>query len=431
MPEPLLTAGWNDSGSHTINAWLARGGYEGLRRARSMAPSEVIEEVKKSALRGRGGARFSTGMKWSFVPKEGNKPVYLAVNADEGEPGTFKDRHIMEKSPHAMIEGAAIAAHAIGAREVFVYIRGEYSAPAERVLKAIGEAEDSGFIGGLKFTVVRGAGAYICGEETSLLSSVEGKKGYPKLKPPFPAVSGLYKSPTVINNVETLAYLPFIMVRGGEWFASLGTPKNGGMALYCVSGHVNRPGVYELPMGVTLRELIEAHARGIRGGGNLRAVFPGGSSSAVLTAGEIDVKMDSESLAAAGTMLGSGAVIVMDDSMCMAAVARNLADFYSHESCGQCTPCREGTDWMAQLVRRLMRGRGRPGELDLVPEIARMMTGKTICALADAAAIPLSSLVAKFRGDFEAHLADQCPRCPKISGEGHELSPSGAASFRG
>lgn len=423
MPELLLTADWHNPESHTINAWLAQGGYEGLRRTRLMDPAAVIDEVKKSALRGRGGARFSTGMKWSFVPRNSGKPVYLAVNADEGEPGTFKDRHIMEKSPHALVEGAAIAAYAIGAREVFVYIRGEYAAPAGRVGKAISEAEDAGFIEGLKFTVVQGAGAYICGEETALLSSVEGKKGFPKLKPPFPAVSGLYRSPTVINNVETLAYLPFIMVRGGDWFASLGTPKNGGMALYCVSGHVNRPGVYELPMGVSLRELIESHARGIRGGGNLRAVFPGGSSSAVLAADEVDVKMDSESLASAGSMLGSGAVIVMDDTVCMASVARNLADFYAHESCGQCTPCREGTDWMSKLIQRLMRGRGRPGELDMVPEVARMMVGRTICALADAAAIPLSSLIAKFRGDFEAHIAGQCPRCPKISGEKAEFSP--------
>jgi len=416
MAELLITRHWGEPGSHTLAAYLAHGGYQALRKALSMTPEAVTEEVKKSVLRGRGGARFPTGLKWTFVPRDSGKPVYLVVNADEGEPGTFKDRHVMERSPHMILEGMAIAAHAIRAREAFFYIRGEYALPAERVGRAIEEAERAGYLGasvfgspfGLKTTLVRGAGAYICGEETGLLSSVEGGKGHPKLKPPFPAVSGLYGCPTIVNNVETLACLPHIMTLGGEAFAALGCPRNGGLSLFCVSGHVNNPGVFELPLGTRLREIIAGPAGGVRGGRRLKAVLPGGSSTAALTADETDVSMDCESLAALGTMLGSAAIMVMDETACMVRAARVLADFYAHESCGQCTPCREGTDWIARLLRSIEGGRGRPEDLDLILDLCDNMSGKTVCVLADGAAVPVSSIVRKFRGEFLEHLEGRC-----------------------
>jgi NADH-quinone oxidoreductase subunit F len=408
VAERLVTKHWGTPNGHALDAYLAQGGYESLRRALGMAPEAVTEEVKKSVIRGRGGARFPTGLKWSFVPKNSGKPVYLVVNADEGEPGTFKDRQLMEQTPHMLVEGIAIAAHAIGAKECFVYIRGEYTVPIARVRQALAEAEAAGHLGHVKTVVVIGAGAYICGEETGLLSSIEGKKGHPKLKPPFPAVSGLYKCPTVVNNVETLAYLPHILKAGGEAFAAMGSPKNGGVALYCVSGHVKRPGVLELPMGTTLREMIFGHCGGIRGDRELKAVIPGGSSSAVLTPDQIDVKMDSESLAALGTMLGSAGIVVMDDTTCMVRTCRNIAEFYAHESCGQCTPCREGCDWMARLLRNVEHGRGTPKDLDVVLSICDNMAGKTICVFADGAAMPVSSFVKKFRDEFLEHLEGRC-----------------------
>ncbi len=416
MSDLLLTKHWGEPDNHTLEAYRRQGGYTSLRKAIGMKPEQVTEEVKASLLRGRGGARFSTGLKWSFVPKNTGKPVYLVVNADEGEPGTFKDRQIMTECPHAMLEGIAMAAYAIGAKECFIYIRGEYTVPIARVKAALAEAEAAGYLGdnvlgsgfGFKTIVVMGAGAYICGEETGLLSSIEGKKGHPKLKPPFPAVSGLYKCPTVVNNVETLAYLPYIFQVGSAAFAAMGSPKNGGVALYCISGHVKKPGVIEVPMGTTLRSMIYDHCGGIRGDRQLKGVIPGGSSSAVLTPDQIDVKMDAESLQGLGSMLGSGGVIVMDETTCMVRVARNTADFYAHESCGQCTPCREGCDWIAKLMRDIEAGKGKPADLDTILSICNNMAGKTICVFADGAAMPLSAFVKKYRSEFLEHMEGRC-----------------------
>lgn len=412
----MVTAHWGEPGCHTIESYLKHGGYDSLKKALAMSPEQVTSEVKKSLLRGRGGARFPTGVKWGFVPKNAGKPVYLVVNGDEGEPGTFKDRWILENSPHMMIEGAAIAAYAIGARECFVYIRGEYAEQTARMREAIAEAERGGFLGpgvlgtgfSVKVTVASGAGAYICGEEMGLISSLEGKKGQPRIKPPFPAVSGLYQCPTIVNNVETLAYLPHIIRIGGEAFAALGSPKNGGLALYCVSGHVKQPGVVELPSGTPLREIIYTHCGGVRGDRALKAVIPGGSSAPVLKPEEIDVKMDAESLLALGSMLGSAGVVVMDDTTCMVEVARTIADFYAHESCGQCTPCREGCFWIAELVRGIERGEGAPEDIDKILDICDKMVGKTVCVFADGAAMPVVGLVRKFRSEFEEHLQGRC-----------------------
>ena len=414
--ELMLTKHWGEPGCHTLKAYLAQGGYESLKKALGMSPAEITGEVKKSLLRGRGGARFPTGVKWGFVPKNAGKPVYLVVNGDEGEPGTFKDRWILENSPHAMLEGIAIAAWAIGARECFIYIRGEYAEQMVRVGEAIAEAERGGFLGngvlGKNFsvhvTVASGAGAYICGEEMGLISSLEGKKGQPRIKPPFPAISGLYQCPTIVNNVETLAYLPYIIRMGGDAFAALGSPKNGGLALYCVSGHVKQPRVLELPMGTPLREIIYTHCGGIRGDRDLKAVIPGGSSAPVLTPDQIDVKMDAESLLALNSMIGSAGVVVMDATTCMVEVARTIADFYAHESCGQCTPCREGTYWIAKLIRGIERGQGQPSDLDKIIDICDKMVGKTVCVFADGAAMPIVALVKKFRHEFEEHLEGRC-----------------------
>ncbi len=416
MAELLVTKHWGEPDCHTLESYLQQGGYEGLRKALTMTPEDITEEVKKSVIRGRGGARFPTGLKWSFIPKNTKKPIYLAVNADEGEPGTFKDRLLMENTPHMMLEGIAITCYAIRAKECFIYIRGEYAVPIQRVTQAVEEAERAGYLGenilgtklSIKTIIMKGAGAYICGEETGMLSSMEGKKGFPKLKPPFPAVSGLYQCPTIVNNVETLAYLPYIINLGGEAFAAMGSPKNGGLALFCMSGHVKQPKVLELPMGTTLREMIYTHCGGIRGDRELKAVIPGGSSSAVLTPDQIDVRMDSESLAALGTMLGSAGIVVMDETTCMVRVTRNIADFYAHESCGQCTPCREGCDWMAKILRNIERGKGKSEDLQTILNICDNMVGKTICVFADGAAMPLASLVKKFRHEFLEHLEGKC-----------------------
>jgi NADH-quinone oxidoreductase subunit F len=335
------------------------------------------------------------------------------VNADEGEPGTFKDRYILERDPHALVEGVIIAAKAIGSHKAYVYIRGEYFRPAQRFERAVNEAYARGWLGtniqgsgfDLDVVVHRGAGAYICGEETALLTSLEGGKGYPRLKPPFPAISGLFQSPTIVNNVETLACVPFILREGAERFAALGTEKQGGTRLFSVCGHVTRPGLYEAPVGVTLRELIDTYAQGARSGRTLKAVIPGGISAKVLTASEIDVRMDFDSLMAAGTMAGSGGVIVMDDTTCMVEALQSATKFFAHESCGQCSPCREGTGWVHRIMRRIAAGRGRPEDLDELLAIARDMEGKTICVFADAAAWPVQSYIAKFRSEFEEHIA--------------------------
>jgi NADH-quinone oxidoreductase subunit F len=403
--------------SHVQGAWwdtyVADGGYLAAKKALSMTPAQVIDEVSRANLRGLGGAGFPTAKKWSFIPAGSAKPKYLVVNADEGEPGTFKDRYILERDPHALLEGMVIAAHAIGSHKAYVYIRGEYVRSTRRFSRAVQEAYAHGWLGkdiqrsGFDLDVVihRGAGAYICGEETALLTSLEGGKGFPRIKPPFPAVSGLFQCPTIVNNVETLACVPFILREGPERFAQLGTPRQGGTRLFSVCGHVNRPGLYEAPVSVTLRELIENHAEGVRGGRTLKAVVPGGLSAKVLTAEEIDVHMDFDSLIAAGTMAGSGGVIVMDETTCMLDALQSAARFFAHESCGQCSPCREGTGWVHSILRRLSTGGGRLQDLDDLLAIARDMEGKTICVFADAAAWPVQSYITKFRAEFEEHIA--------------------------
>jgi len=402
-----------------LEGYFAAGGYRALKKALAMEPAAVIDEVKKSGLRGRGGAGFPAGLKWSFIPKDAPGPRYLVCNADEGEPGTFKDRELILKNPHALIEGMAIAGHAIGAATGYIYIRGEFVAETVKLEKAIAAARAKGFLGrnilgtGTDFElhVHRGAGAYICGEETALLESLEGFKGQPRLKPPFPAVKGLFAGPTVINNVETLAAVPAIIERGGDWYAAIGSGKSTGTKLFCVSGPVNKPGVYELPLGVTFKELLEKSCGGMKEGKRLKAVIPGGSSTPVLTAEEAwMVKLDYESLAAAGSMLGSGAVIVIDDSQCMVKLLQVLARFYHHESCGQCTPCREGCGWLEKLLNKLESGRGTKKDIDTIVSVAENMMGRTICALADAMAMPAISFVKKFRSEFEAHAAGKC--CP-------------------
>ena len=376
-----------------------------------MTPQDVIDEVSSANLRGLGGAGFPAGRKWSFVPKESEKPKYLVVNADEGEPGTFKDRYIMERDPHALLEGMIIAAYAIDSHKAYVYIRGEYFRSADRLQRAIDEASSQGWLGeniqgtGFDLDVVihRGAGAYICGEETALLTSLEGGKGFPRLKPPFPAISGLFGCPTIVNNVETLACVPFILRNGAEQFASMGSERQGGTRLFCVCGHVVRPGVYEESVDITLRELIEK-AGGVRDGNTLKAVVPGGISAKILTADEIDVGMDFDSLKAAGSMAGSGGVIVIDETACMVEALAAAAKFFADESCGQCSPCREGTGWVHRILRRIVAGKGSVQALDDVLAIAGDMEGNTICVFADAAAWPVQSYIMKFRDEFEEYI---------------------------
>jgi NADH-quinone oxidoreductase subunit F len=420
--EPVLLRARGAADSRAITTYLGAGGYEGWKKALAMGPEAVTKEVSDSELRGRGGAGFPTGRKWSFVPKDHPGPRYLVCNADESEPGTFKDREIMEYDPHQVIEGVAIASFAIKANTAYIYIRGEFVRWARILEEAIAEAKQRGFLGrnvlgsgfDLEIWVHRGAGAYICGEETALLESIEGKRGFPRLKPPFPAVVGLFGKPTVINNVETLACVPHIITRGAAWFAGIGRPKNTGPKLFGVSGHVNRPGVYELPLGVTFREIIEEHAGGVRGGRKLKAFFPGGSSAPVLTAAEVDVKADFDACAEAKTMLGSGGIIVFDDSVDMVEVADNVAHFYAHESCGQCTPCREGSDWCMDILDRLVAGHGLPADPDTLLRICRFASGgMTICPLGDAFALPISSIVTKFRAEFERRIAAATPLPPK------------------
>ncbi|GBC81125.1 NADH-quinone oxidoreductase subunit F [bacterium HR10] len=423
----VLSARFDLPDSHTIEVYLRTGGYQALRKAlTTMTPDEVIEEVKRSALRGRGGAGFSTGMKWSFVPRDTDKPKYVIANADESEPGTCKDRVLMEKDPHAVIEGILLAAYAVDAHLAFIYIRGEYWYLKEHLERAIEEARERGFVGAnilgsgfsCEIIVHPGAGAYICGEETALMESLEGKRGYPRIKPPFPAVVGLYGCPTVINNVETLASVPPIILHGGEWFRQLGTEKSGGTRLFAVSGHVARPGVYELPMGYPMKRMIEEECGGIRGGKRLKAVIPGGSSAPILTAEEVErCTLDFESLAALKSMLGSGAIIVMDEDTDIAQVVYRITKFYEHESCGWCVPCREGTRWMRKLLERLLSGGGRPKDLDLLYELARNIFGTTHCPLGDAAAWAVYPAIEKFRADFEKYV-----RAPVVSAELPEVS---------
>jgi len=411
-PQVLTELFWLEH-LHRIEAYLDRGGYAALKKALAeMKPDEVHEEVRKAGLRGRGGAGFPAGVKWGFIPKGTDKPRYLCVNADEGEPGTFKDRYILSHDPHLLIEGIVLASYAVGIHAAYVYIRGEYEMIARRLEQAIDEARRAGFLGrnilgsgfDLEIVVHRGAGAYVCGEETALLESLEGKRGNPRLKPPFPAAVGLFQCPTVINNVETLANVPFIIRNGASWFLDLGLPKDGGTRIFSVSGAVAKPGVIELPSGTSLREIIFTHAGGMKDGRKLKAVIPGGMSSPILRADEIDVRMDVDSVAAAGSMLGSGGIIVIADDTPILQVLRKVAAFYAHESCGQCTPCRLGTSWIHKIVERMAAGRGAAGDVDGLLRLAANIQGRTLCPLGDAAAMPVAAIARKFRAELESGL---------------------------
>ncbi len=404
--------------SATIDVYLQHDGYKALQKALGMKPEEVINEVKNSGLRGRGGAGFNAGMKWSFVPKQVPKPKYVVCNADESEPGTCKDRPLMEYDPHQMIEGILIAGYSIQSQQGFIYIRGEYRYLMDIVDRAIEEAYARGYLGknilgsGFNFDLCThtGAGAYECGEETALLNSLEGLRGYPRVKPPFPAVVGVYGCPTVVNNVETLSNVPHILLNGADWYAKLGSPKNGGTRLFCLSGQIARPGVYELPMGFPLRRMIEEVGGGLRDGKKLKCVIPGGSSCPVLTADEVDVPMDFDSLAKAGSMLGSGGVVVIDEDTCMVKMALRIARFYAHESCGWCVPCREGTAWLRTLLTRFHANGGVEDDVDTALDVSFNILGKTLCPLGDAAAMPMISILKKYRHEFEEHLKlGACP----------------------
>ena len=414
---PVISKRFGIPNSRQIDVYLQHEGYQALEKAlRHMSPDQIIEEVKKSNLRGRGGAGFSTGMKWGFVPKDTHKPKYILANADEAEPGTCKDRPLMEMDPHQLIEGMVIAGRAVGANRGYIYIRGEYRYIIEIMDVAISEAYAKGYLGknilgsGFAFDLSThtGAGAYECGEESALMESLEGKRGYPRIRPPFPAVVGLYQCPTVINNAETLSTVPAVIRMGGEAYANLGTPRNGGTRLYSISGHVNRPGIYELPLGFPLRRLIEEVAGGVRGGKKLKAVIPGGSSCPLLSADEIDIPMDYDSVAKAGSMLGSGGTVVIDEDTCMVDVARRIMHFYAHESCGWCIPCREGTTWLRKMLDRFHEGGGREEDIPLIDELSKNMLGRTFCPLGDAAALPTISIVKKWRNEFEDHLHGKC-----------------------
>ncbi len=417
----LFSNVWKEN-STSLAVYEAGGGYAKLAEWLKREPEAIVEEVKKSGLRGRGGAGFPTGMKWSFLPKDNPKPRYMCVNADESEPGTYKDRVIIERDPHRLIEGTVVSCHAIRSKTAYIYIRGEFHEGAKTLDKALAEARAKGYVGknilgtgiDVEIHVHRGAGSYECGEETALIESLEGKRGQPRIKPPFPAVVGLYGCPTIVNNVETLVNVPLVLTRGPEWFAAFGTPKNGGPKLYSISGHVARPGSYEAPMGkISLAQLIfgEGYAQGIRGGRKLKAVVPGGSSTPVLTAAEIDIPMDFDGVAKAGSMLGSAGTIVMDESTCMVWMAKNLSYFYKHESCGKCSPCREGTGWMLRLLTKIEAGEGQQADIDMLFKVADSIGGKTVCPFGDAAIAPPQSSLAKFRAEFDYHVREK--RCWK------------------
>lgn len=401
---------------HTLAGYESRGGYEAIKKALSMDPLAIIEEVKKSGIRGRGGAGFSAGMKWSFVPRNTGKPTYIVCNADESEPGTFKDRLLLERNPHAIIEGMMIAAHAVQSHWMCVYIRGEYAYPYTQLKKAVNECYAKGYLGNnifgsgysLDLVVHRGAGAYICGEETGLIESLEGKKGQPRLKPPyFPATMGLYYSPTVLNNVETYAAVPWIIRNGADAYAAIGTEKSKGTKLISASGHINKPGVYEVEMGYPFKRFLEEECGGMLNGRKLKAVIPGGSSVPILRAEEIeDATMDYEGWNKLGTFLGSGGVIVMDDSVDMVDAIHNLTHFYAHESCGQCTPCREGGHWVAKTFKRISEGGGMPGDLEMLDSICNQIAGHTICFLGDSLVMPSKSFTTKFKDEFTKRITD-------------------------
>jgi NADH-quinone oxidoreductase subunit F len=404
--------------SHTLRVYRDNGGYEALEKVlkEPVSPADVIQLVKDSGLRGRGGAGFPTGLKWSFMPDpaKDSRPRYLAVNADESEPGTCKDRVLMERDPHGLIEGCLIAAYAMRASTVYIYVRGEYRVPYDRVKAAIDEAREAGLVGknvldtdfSCEIHMHKGAGAYICGEETGLMESLEGKRGHPRPKPPFPAGFGLWGSPTTVNNVETIFNAPFIVSRGPDWFRTMGTEKSPGNFLCCVSGHVDKPGVYEVPLGMPARQILEEYAGGVWKGRGLKAWIPGGSSTGFLRADDIDVPMDHDSLKERGSMFGTGAMIILDETASVVRAMEVLARFYDHESCGQCSQCREGTQWLHQIFKRVRAGKGMPDDIETLESLCRgMAPAKTICALSDAAAIPTLSVVKNFRGELEELIA--------------------------
>ena len=428
----ILTAGVEGERGWRLDAYVRRGGYQALKKVfgEKIPPEQVIAELKKSALRGRGGAGFPTGLKWSFMPQKYQGDKYVVCNSDEGEPGTFKDRDLLRYNPHQVIEGMAIAGYAMGAGRGYNYIHGEIWEVYERFEEALAEARAAGFIGqnllgsgfGFELFAHHGYGAYICGEETGLLESIEGKKGQPRFKPPFPASFGLYGKPTTINNTETFAAVPWIILNGGDKYLDLGRPNNGGTKLFSVSGHVNRPGNYEVPLGTPFRTLLEM-AGGMRGGRKLKACIPGGSSMPVLP-GDImmECDLDYDSVAKAGSMLGSGAVIIMDETTCMVKALERLSYFYHEESCGQCTPCREGTGWLYRVVHRIEHGAGSPEDLDLLLEVSDNIAGRTICALGDAAALPVKSFIKHFRSEFEYHIENKkCLVPPEVQREGSKI----------
>lgn len=409
---PIVSRGWDEERSWTLESYRSRGGYKGLERALTMDPADITNAVKTAGLRGRGGAGFPTGLKWSFLPPDDGGPRYLVVNADESEPGTCKDIPLLMANPHVLLEGMAITSRAIRCEHAFIYLRGEVAHVYRRLLAAVREAEEAGIIGqgrgpagdfNLRITVHAGAGAYICGEETALLDSLEGRRGHPRLKPPFPAVEGLYARPTVVNNVESISSVAGIFQHEDGWFNTMGTEKSAGHGLFSVSGHVNNPGQFEAPLGITMRELIEM-AGGIRDGHKLKFWTPGGSSTPIFTEKELDVPLDYESVGAAGSMLATRALQVFDETTSVVRVVTRWTEFYQHESCGKCTPCREGTYWMKQILLRLEEGRGLPGDVDKLLEIAGNIAGRSFCALGDASAAPVQSGIAHFREEFEAGL---------------------------
>ncbi|MDE0206766.1 MAG: NADH-quinone oxidoreductase subunit NuoF [Candidatus Tectomicrobia bacterium] len=416
--EPIITRHIGTPDLWRLDTYRANGGYETLARAlRERQPDDLVTMVRDAGLRGRGGAGFPTGVKWGFLPKDG-RPRYLICNGDESEPGTFKDRLLLENDPHQVLEGLILSCYAVGAHLAFIYLRGEFFLGAQRVQAAIDEAYAAGYLGRnilgsdmhLEVLLHRGAGAYICGEETGLIESLEGKRAYPRIKPPFPANIGAFGMPTVVNNVETLANVRHIAAHGADWYNAIGPERNRGTRMWCVSGRVQRPGVYEVPLGIPLRELIFDHAGGLEEGRTLKAVIPGGSSSPILTAEEaMEVNSDFDALQRAGTMGGSGGLMVLDDRVCVVQSSYIISEFYHDESCGQCTPCRQGTGWMTKLLHRIEHGEGRPGDVDLLLSMGANIFGRTICPLGDAAVWPVESAINKFRSEFDHHISEK--RC--------------------
>jgi len=406
---PVLSDNWDAGKAWQLGSYEQAGGYLALRKALRMTPAEIVTQVKDSGLRGRGGAGFPTGLKWSFIPQDNPKPKYLVVNADESEPGTCKDIPLMLASPHTLVEGVIISSYAIRANAAFIYVRGEVLHVIRRLQQAVAEARERGYIGtdilgsgyDLDVVVHAGAGAYICGEETALLDSLEGRRGQPRLRPPFPAVAGLYGCPTVINNVETIASVPCIIDRGSDWFEEMGTEKSKGMTLYSLSGHVTRPGQYEAPLGITLRELLDL-AGGIREGHQLKFWTPGGSSTPILTAEHLDIPLDYEGVGAAGSMLGTKALQIFDETTSVVRAVLRWTEFYKHESCGKCTPCREGTWWLVQILERIADGKGREGDIETLLDLSENILGRSFCALGDGATSPITSAIQYFREEFEA-----------------------------